>query len=184
MFRGYHIPECLNLAQSLQRQYERWGPELAIGELMRMAVLEDPSDTTAFALCRMLFVTRDHKPLRPPALGEPGFLGDTEESDWPWQPFHLYRGVPFQIVRGYFLAGLPDHPSWYLAHCLLKGIWNEFQFRMVEQEELVSLAQEFIQNGPWRRPLCQGEREFLLAQIGPTVPSPPEAFKHLVAGEK
>jgi hypothetical protein len=169
---AYHIPECLSLALSLQRQYERWGPELAIGELMRMAVLEDPSEAIVFAVSRMLFVSKDQKPLRSPGLGEPWFLGDTEASDWPWQPIHLYRGVPFYILRGTSLAGLPEHPSWYLAHCLLKGTWNESPFPMVEQEELVSLAQEFIQDGPWRRALRPDEREFLLTQITPATPQP------------
>ncbi len=172
----YHIPECLSLAQLLQRQYKRWGPAPAIAELMRRAVLEDPSEATVFALSRMLFVSRDHEPLRPPALGEPWFLGDTEASDWPWQPIHLYRGVPFYIVRGTSLAGLPEHPSWYLAHCLLKGVWNESPVPMVEPEELFNLAQEFIQNGPWRRALGPDEREFLLTQATPATPQPAVEF--------
>jgi len=163
---SYHVRDCLGRCIDLQRQYSRWGKELAIGELMRMAVLEEPSAATVFALCRMLFVSNTGKPLRPPALGEPWFLGDTSEEDWPLEPIHLYRGVPFFVVRGWSMAGLPDRPSWYLAHCLLHGVWNENPFRMIDEEELAAVTHEFIQPELfWKRPLRDDELRFFLSQI-------------------
>lgn len=166
---SYHIRECLGRCITLQRQSSRWGKDFAVAELMRMAVLEEPSEATVIALCRMLFVSETGQPLRPPSLGEPWFLGETEEARWPLEPIHLYQGIPFFIVRGWSLAGLAEQSSGYLAYCLLSGVWNESPFRMVDEEELAVLAHEFIQNGPWKRPLEPFERMFLLAQITPEV---------------
>jgi hypothetical protein len=132
---------------------------------MRLAVLEEPSKATVLALCRMLFVSRAGQPLRPPGLGEPWFLGDTSADSWPLEPIHLYRGVPFFIVKGWSLAGMAEQASWYLAHCLLDGVRNENPFAMVGQQQVAALAHEFIENGPWRRPLSSSERTFLLSQV-------------------
>jgi hypothetical protein len=102
----YKISTCLSLCESLQRQYIRWGKELTIGELMRMAVQGDPSESMAFALCRMLFTSKDGTPLRPPGLGEPWFLGDTSAEDWPLEPIHLHEDCPLFVVRGWVVGGV------------------------------------------------------------------------------
>lgn len=171
---SYHIRACLRCCVDLQQQYDRWGKELALAELMRMAVTEDPSAATVLALCRILFVSNRDEPLRPPGLGDPWFLGDTSAEDWPLEPIHWYHDVPFFIVRGWSLAGLPERPSCYLAYSLLSGAWNKNRCNTAEQEELAATAQEFIHQGPWKRPLAASEQQFLLSQITP-------AASHLAA---
>jgi hypothetical protein len=171
MLASYHIPDCLQRCHSLQRQETRWGKEFAVAELMRMAVLEEPDIPTVIALCRMLFVSKSAEPLRPPRLGEPCFLGDTTEECWPLQPIHLYQGVPFLVVKGWSVAGLPELATSYLAYSVLSGIWNEHPFMLIEQQDVVALTQEFIQHGPWRRPLDASEQSFLLSQAEPRQPA-------------
>lgn len=161
----YHVQECVNHCAVLQTQYKRWGKELAIGELMRMAVLEEPSKAIVIALCRLLFRSKTGEPLRPPGLGEPSFLGGTSSENWPLEPIHLYEGVPFFIVREWSLAGMPDQANWYLAYCLLEGVWNENPYTMIEQNQLRIVARRFIEKGPWKRLLTNGEQKFLLSQI-------------------
>jgi hypothetical protein len=165
MIPSYHIEECLHRCLDLQRKAARWAKEYAIGELMRMAVLDEPSEAMVIALCRMLFVSREGEPLRPPCLGEPWFLGDTTEDHWPIHPLHLHEGVPLFVVRGWSLAGLPERAAEYLAFCLLHGVWNEKPFRMVDRQELTRVTEHFIENGPWKRQLSPSEQTFLLSQI-------------------
>jgi hypothetical protein len=160
----YRAADCLRLCAALQLQWSRWGNELAIGEFMRIAVLQDPSRATAIALCRLLFRSKTGEPLRPPSLGEPGFLGGTTSKDWPLEPIHLYRGVPFLIVNDWALAGLAEQANWYLAHCLLHGVWNETRYVVMEQVEIDAIAHDFVVNGPWKRSLTDAEESFLLAQ--------------------
>ena len=161
----YHVQDCLDLCATLQLQYSRWGKELAIGELMRLAVLNEPSKAMVLAVCRLLFRSNTGEPLRPPGLGEPWFLGDTSSENWPLEPIHLYNGVPFFIVNGWSVAGMPEQANWYLAYCLSNGIWNEAPYEMIEQQQLELGAHEFIDKGSWRRSLTYGEKMFLLAQI-------------------
>lgn len=161
----YHIQECLTRCFDLQTRYTRWGEQLAIAELMRMAVLEDPSQATVIAICRMFFMPKTIEPLRPPSLGKPWFLGETSEQDWPLQPVHLYRGIPFFIVQGWSVAGLPEQTNWYLAYCIISGIWKQNEFMDVSQDELILVTHDFIRRGPWRRPLNDSEKSFLLSQV-------------------
>jgi hypothetical protein len=161
----YKAHNCLALAIQLQQQATRWGKEFAVGELMRMAVQADPSEATVFALCRMLFVSRTPIPLRPPSLGEPWWLGETTAEDWPLEPIHLYKGLPFFVVKGWSLAGLSESPNMYLACCLLNGVWNDHPYPWVEEAEITCLASAFIETGPWRAPLPAWEQKFLRSQI-------------------
>jgi hypothetical protein len=162
---SYNARDCLSRCVDLQLRYKRWGKELALGELMRLAVLEEPSQATVTALCRLLFKSDAGKPLRPPALGEPRFLGDTSKNDWPLTPIHLYKNVPFFVVGGWSVAGLPEQATWYLAHCMLDGVWNDHPYAIIDQAQLEAVAHDFIENGPWVRPLRAEEQAFLLSQV-------------------
>jgi hypothetical protein len=171
MVFAYSAQDCLDRCVNLQLRAQRWGKEFGIGELMRMAVLEEPNRETVIALCRMLFVSKTTEPLRPPALGEPWFLADTTQDNWPLEPIALYHGIPIFVVNGWSLAGLPEQASWYLAYCLISGVWNEVPYRMLEQEALAVGVHELIARGPWRRPLGEGEKAFLQNQLEATHPS-------------
>jgi hypothetical protein len=107
------VKEVLALARRLQWMEKRFENQ-GVAELMRMAVTADPSEETVVILCRLLFSSPSGGPLRRPGRGEPGFLGETTCSHWALEPVHLFGGIPFYIVRGWTIAGLPEPASWYL----------------------------------------------------------------------
>src|SRR5262245_27122653 len=98
--RPYRVKEILALARRLQWMEKRFENQ-GVAELMRMAVTTEASEETAGVLCRLLFRSPSGDPLRRPARGELGFLGETTYSHWPFEPVHLFRGIPFYVVRGW-----------------------------------------------------------------------------------
>src|SRR5262249_34078402 len=155
------LGHCAHL-QRLERRMEDWGTS----ELMRMAVLEEPGDDHVIVLCRLLFRSRTGGPLRRPMLGEPGFLGGgCAEGRWPLEPLHLFRGVPFYVVRLYGLAGLAESGPWYLSHCLRNGLWGPEPYPEIGDVALLEIAHELIESGPWEEPLREEERRMILSQV-------------------
>jgi hypothetical protein len=162
--KPYRIKEVLALCVHLQRleaRSENWG----ITELMRMAVQQEPSDETAVILCRLLFRSRSGEPRRRPARGQPGFFGGTTEADWPFEPVHLFRGVPFYIVSGWCIAGCPESATHYLADCLRNGAWNTERYSEMGDHELRAITNDFVEGGPWKHPLESHEVDFFFSQI-------------------
>jgi hypothetical protein len=162
--RPYRVKEILSHCVRLQRLQGR-GWEGGIPELMRMAVMCDPSEESAIILSRLLFRSRTGEPLRRPGRGQPGFFGETTYSDWPLEPIHLYQGVPFYIVGGWLRAGFMEPATYYLTYCLQNAIWNEEPYSEKTDAELLAIANEFVEKGPWKSPLNEHVREFILAQI-------------------
>lgn len=154
------LARCAGL-QLMEARSEDWG----VSELMRMAVLGEPDENTIIILCRLLFRSQDGGAMRRPMRGEPAFLGDTTYTDWPLEPLHLFQGVPFCIVSMYSLAGLPEPPPSYLAHCLRAGVWSTHPYPDVSNLDLKAITHEFIACGPWARPLEASEQRMLFAQV-------------------
>jgi hypothetical protein len=160
----YRVKDILALCRELQwleKRHENQG----VAELMRMAVTGEPSEETAVVLCRLLFRSRTGDSLRRPWRGQPGFLGETTYSDWPLEPVHLFRGVPFHIVRGWAIAGLPEPAPWYLAYCLRNGAWVAEDYPDRSDQELLAVAHAFVETGPWVDPRDEHERHFILSQV-------------------
>jgi hypothetical protein len=166
-FEDYSVSAVLDLCENLQRQHTYGHGDVLceMEDLMRMVVERQPNETTAYAVCRLLFRSKSDVPLRSPFMGLLGYLGDTQESDWSLSPLHAFEGVPFAIVSGYrSLAGLPEYPSSYLAYCLMNGVWNSETMAKPSPEQFLQTANKFIAHGPWKRPLTNEEKEWILAQ--------------------
>jgi hypothetical protein len=163
----FRSTDVLAMCVELQRMRQ----EFAIDALMRMAVTEDtPSNLRTIVLCRMLFRPRDATRMREPLVGSPWFLGETNSDDWPLEPIHIWKGVPFMITWGYSLSGIAESAPQYLAYCIQNGVWNDEAFVIPARDQLKAIAEEFIQKGPWRRPLDEREKKFIRAQVS-EVPS-------------
>jgi hypothetical protein len=157
------LDQCAFL-QTLETRQDGWG----VAELMRLAVRAEVNleDDTPIVLCRLLFRSASGGPLRRPMLGSPGFLGGGDNGpQWPLEPVHLFRGVPFYVVSMYGLAGLAESGPYYLIHCLRHGVWNPDPYPQPGDDELGAIAREFIKAGPWHRALRRDEREMILAQV-------------------
>ena len=159
----FQIKEVLDCSRLFQ-QREQKGENFGLGDFMRRTVRNELSRMTALGLCRLLFQSPSGHPLRWPMIGLPSCLGDTKQDDWSDGPIYLFQNCPFLIVYGWTIAGFPEPPSWYLLHCIRNGIWNEEEYPDFQQEEVLSLAQDLISHGPWKRPLRPWEQEFLISQ--------------------
>lgn len=94
------------------------GKEKAL-TILRDYVRRDPGvdhGERVVLLCRLLFV--NPKGWSPPALGgESPAVRDGSERRFPLFPFAVTKGVPFYLLEGYNLAGLPEPPEACLDAC-------------------------------------------------------------------
>lgn len=158
--------DAVRLACELQQMEEMYDVSWGMSELMRLAVTADrEGQENVFGLCRMLFKSKTSDPLRKPVLGKPGLIGEASLDELPDYPFHYHGPVLFHVARGYTLAGRRESASEYLAYCIRHGEWNIKRFAMTDDDSLVSLANEFVDIGPWHRPLNDDERDFVIDQI-------------------
>jgi hypothetical protein len=88
-----------------------------------------------FPLCRMLFEAKDGDVFRRPMLGGAEFITGTY-ADWPLEPITLSDGIPFLVVRGYMIAGLPESPGQYLAYCLAHCQWTQRKYIAATSAEI------------------------------------------------
>ena len=71
----------------------------------------------------------------------------------------------FYVVRGWNIAGFPEPASWYLSYCLRTAIWNGNEYPDPSDADLLAVAHDFVEHGPWATPLDKYERQFLIAQV-------------------
>jgi hypothetical protein len=85
----------------------------------------DLDEERIFLILRLLFVRYDREPQMPPLhIGAPD-VGDPKKDDtWPLFPLAVVRQIPFLLVGGYAVGGLPesplDHVEYCLRYCLLR----------------------------------------------------------------
>jgi hypothetical protein len=113
----------------------------------------------------MLFQAKPGGEFRPPALGAPAHLGDTEFKAWPREPIDLVDGVPFLVVGGYMLAGSPERAERYLAYCVENCDWNTQAFKPKSLEEKRKALAKLAASPGWKKPLTEEAVDALSRQI-------------------
>jgi hypothetical protein len=152
-------------------KFQALGKERALPVLRQLAKSTGRRDHRVILLCRMLFSNRPDKPLSRPALGAGGFpRGDS--SSWPDEPLAIVDGVPFLIVFGYSLGGVPEHPSWYLDRCEKDADWSTYRYRPRSMKDKEASLAKFLALPAWMPPADKRERATYERQIGP--PAEPE----------
>ncbi len=132
-----------------------------VRKLREMAKRDDPMDLDVIVLCRMLF-TRSKRP----ALGIPTYMGDSIwNSDWPLTPIEIVDGIPFFVVTGYGLSGLPESCESYLEDCIENCDWSRTRFTLPNEKVRKRALEKVLASPKWRRPLDKLERSILEAQI-------------------
>jgi hypothetical protein len=81
----------------------------------------DLDEQRIFLMARLLFVRSDHDP-RMPVMGIGGtYLDDLRDNPhWPLFPLALEDDVPFFLVGGFNLGGVPESPTVHLDYCAAK----------------------------------------------------------------
>ncbi|HEX3314924.1 MAG TPA: hypothetical protein VHR72_08545 [Gemmataceae bacterium] len=119
--------------------------------------------TGAIVLCRMLFTAKPMKGFRRPGLGEPLFLGAFTYSGWQLEPIEIVDGVPFWIVGGYELGGLPEAPESYAKYCIDNCAWQETKFEKRSAAQKRAAFEKLIDRPKLR--LTFDEMKILRSQI-------------------
>lgn len=156
----YHVDPYIRAAVALQ-SLDR---ATAISQLHYMA--QDPhSPLSVIILCRMLF-TRRHGSVyafRAPHIGVSTFIGGNED-DWPLWPIELVDGVPFMIVSGYVLGGLPESDESYLHYCEVNCDWTDFKYTFKTDPQKRNALAKFASSNEWKHTRVT-DMEFLSRQI-------------------
>jgi len=156
----YKVDPYIHLAIKLQAQ----GKEKACDTLKALA--KDISlNKQVIVLCRMLFTSKPNQEFRRPRLGAPGYLGDTENSDWPLSPIEIVDGVPFLISPGYSGSGLPELAENYLTYCIQNCDWVKAPFGPRTAHQKQQALKKLMASPKWKRPLGDREEAFLASQI-------------------
>jgi hypothetical protein len=145
---GYRSGPYLRAAVHLQGM----GREAATKALWALVREEGLEGHRAIILCRMLFTRRAGGEFRRPRLGGTVFLGDTDYADWPLEPVEVVDGVPFVIVRGYELAGVPETSEDYLAYCVAECDWSGVPFVSKTKSEMVKAMEKLDRSPKWKEP--------------------------------
>ena len=158
---GYRVLPTMHTAIFLQELGEERGTEF-----MHKAALSYKNDEELIILCRMLFEPEKHQEFRRPMIGAPHFIGKSEDPYWPLEPIALEDNIPFLVVQGYSLGGLPESAEMYLQYCIENCEWKQKKYAAVNQEQLNAAQAKLIarieESG---QQLNTYERSFLEKQI-------------------
>ena len=78
----------------------------------------DLDERRLFLILRILFVRKDGNPKMPElGLGMPSFWPKEDDTNWPLFPLTLENDIPFMLINGYTLAGVPESPLSHIEYC-------------------------------------------------------------------
>ena len=143
----YRVDPYIRAAVALQSL----GRAIAISRLHEMA--RDPhSLLRVIVLCRMLF-TRRHgsaSAFRAPYAGGPTFISGNE-NNWQLWPIELVDGVPFMIVAGYILGGMPEPDESYLHYCETNCDWTDLKYTPKTDQQKRSALEKLLSSDEWQK---------------------------------
>jgi hypothetical protein len=131
------------------------------------------SPLSVIILCRMLFRRRrgSDYAFRAPAIGVPAFIRGTED-DWPLWPIEPVEGVPFTVVWGYTIGGLPESDESYLNYCEANCDWTDVKYSLKTIQQKQDALAKLMSSDKWKQTVVaqmpEGPinfNEFLFRQI-------------------
>jgi hypothetical protein len=106
-----------------------------------------------FAVARLLFVRKDREIFLPELrLGNPDIMVQPDvmlqaTSLFPWFPLHIHQGIPFCLINGYELYGVPQPPETYLDWCSQECKLIEEPLR--PNDRPLEFVDEFVKSEAW-----------------------------------
>jgi hypothetical protein len=160
-FQYQQYTVCPYISAAIQLQ--NMGRESAIS-VLRECCEKEENQNRVIILCRMLFESEGE--MRRPFIGGAAFMGNSTYDDWPSEPIEIVQNIPFLIVRGYSLGGVPERAIDYLEYCELHCTWRNEIFGMPSEDYLLASLNELLNSEKWQTPLTDEEEEFFRFQIG------------------
>jgi hypothetical protein len=103
-------------------------------------------------LCTLLYRTESPKPLRPPMFGGPDMpYWSMKHVDWPCFPLAISDGVPFLLVSGYDLGGVPESGSAYLKYCKKNGTFRTKAYKIPPRQKAEKALEKLFSSTRWKK---------------------------------
>jgi len=163
-------PETYNPARILATTNKliALGPQDAYASLLQYGVKTMPlngpfdiwhRDYYLAWLCLLVYDPRSDTGLPIPMFGLPAFPNTGGYDDhgrlmglapWPRFPLALSRGVPFLLVSGYALGGLPEAGDDFLKRCQAHGDFHATPYAIPTRHEAKIALDGLISSPPWK----------------------------------
>jgi len=158
------LPAALGDTSGQQRHQEKVRTEISLKDLPDFfaGYRVDPYIEAAAMLQAS---GKDKGEFRSPGLGCPAFFGGTDDPDWPLEPIELVDGVPFLILRGYYLTGVPESADSYLKYCIGNCAWNTAAFQPKSRQQKRKALEKLMASPKWKGHLGDSDQAFLSAQL-------------------
>jgi hypothetical protein len=159
-YQQYNVEPYIRAAVALQ-SLDRAAALKKLHEMAR----EPNANARVIVLCRMLFAPRPGIEFGRPSLGGAFFLRGTY-SDWPLEPIEIVDGVPFLIVTGYLVGGVPEPEEQYLRYAETHADWSTTRYTLKTPQQKLEALEKLFASPKWRDPpLDASDRELLRRQI-------------------
>jgi hypothetical protein len=110
----------------------------------------ESDDQRLFLIERLLFQPAGDETALPPILiGVPDVSPGQDTESWPIFPLALVDEIPFLVVGGYNLAGLPQSPLEYLEVCLDRC--KQREVALAPQASPIDAVEKLLNSYRWRR---------------------------------
>lgn len=143
---------------------QKMGKVKACNELERLAMESEDRGQVAI-LSRMLFTGKDRAILQMPAWGTPVYCGSTNNGDWPASPIEFVDGIPFFVVIGYAMSGVPEGSLSYFRYCHRNGEWTDKAYGEPSAMAMELALRKLLESKKWNRQLTEKEKEYFRSQI-------------------
>ena len=104
-------------------------------------------------------------PLRPNDRGTPWHRQWHESGRLPAGTDCHREWRPVSHHPGYFLAGLAERPSEYVAYCIAECDWNDSQYKPKTKEERQKALDDLLSSPKFKGKVEDDEKELFEAQI-------------------
>lgn len=164
---------CKSFAEAVNH-YVSLGETKAVSELKIATKDAKPLDLVARRVCfvlRLLFETKGHEPLEPPALG---ILNLPTESmpamNWPYYPCVRVGKSLFLLGEDYCVSGVPIRATEYLDYCRDHGKFLRAKLPVPNRRQALADLQQLRRSKEWTaiRWTALSERrtyEYLMNQV-------------------
>ena len=150
-----------NLAEAVNR-YVAIGEAASIKELQQVVVQDNSKDDGFLGkgfsvnerigwVCRILFESKGHSPLRAPKFGELPLPEKSMPAEkWPLYPVAVSGSTYVVLKQGYMPDGTPEEVTHYLAYCKNNGVFRTTPVEVSTKEQAEKDIANLRQSAQWQ----------------------------------
>ncbi len=132
------------------------GKDKADASLLKYAETNYAYSSYVAWLCLLVYDPKPDAGLPIPLFGAPDFPytfpythGLINSVDWPRFPLTLNRGVPFLLVSGYTVGGVPESGTAYIQRCQSNGTFHAVEYPIVTHSDARIGLDDLLSSAKW-----------------------------------